>query len=360
MAELLGIGITHYPPLLGAPESYANLLRLVLRSHLIPDEKKNPQAWPTEMRQDWDNEQACAIEHQRRHREALQQVRDIIDDFDPDGIVIFGDDQYENFKQNIIPPFNIYCMDSFLSHPFGMLDALGGGENIWGLPNDYSYNITGDGQLGRQLADLIISRDFPIAYSYEFLNQKHLTHAFANALVFLDWDQKGWSYPIVPISVNCYGTGVVQTRGGMAQLFDTRPEPEKDPYLDTPGPAGPTPRSCFELGETLRSVFDELDGRYVIMASSGWSHAFLTEKHFWLYPDRDFDHQRLQELQQGYHNRWKNLTNDSIEDAGAQEFKNWICLAGAFPGRQATVIDYLDTWIFNSQKCFAVFPDSLP
>ena len=163
MAELLGIGITHYPPLLGKPDSYANLLRLVLNSHLIPDDMKDPHAWPEEMQRDWENERECAAEHQRRHREALQQVRDAIDDFAPDAVVIFGDDQFENFKQNIIPPFNVYCMDSFHSSPFGILEALGGEKNIWELPNDHSYSIPGAGKLGRQLADHIISRDFPIA-----------------------------------------------------------------------------------------------------------------------------------------------------------------------------------------------------
>ena len=298
-----------------------------------------------------------ALEHQRRHKAALAHIRQAIDEFNPDAIIIFGDDQYENFKQNVIPPFNIYCMDSFPSSPFKMLGALGNTTNIWGVDHEHSYKVPGDGQLARTLADRIISRDFPVAYAYEFLNQDSLTHAFANALVFLDWDNKGWDYPIVPISVNCYGAGVIHTRGGMAQLFDTRPESQRDPYLDTPGPAGPTPRSCFQLGQTMRSAFAEMDGRYVIMASSGWSHAFLTEKHHWLYPDREFDRTRLEELSSGDQRHWERLTNQAVEGAGAQEFKNWICLAGVFPERRARVIEYLDTWIFNSQKCFAIFSD---
>ena len=30
-------------------------------------------------------------------------------------------------------------------------------------------------------------------------------------------------------------------------------------------------------------------------------------------------------------------------------------VAGAVPERHAEVVDYLETWIFNSQKCFALF-----
>ena len=45
-----------------------------------------------------------------------------------------------------------------------------------------------------------------------------------------------------------------------------------------------------------------------------------------------------------------------IDDAGDQEFRNWICLAGAMADRRAEIVDYIETYIFNSTKCFAVFP----
>ena len=308
------------------------------------------------MQQQWANELEHAQEHQQRHREAFRVIRETIDEFRPDAVIIFGDDQCENFKEDIIPPFNVYCMDGYESAPFAMLGALGSGASIWNEPTDYMYEVPGDCMLARDLAHGIISLDCPVAYSYRFLNQQTLTHAFANAMVFLDWQKSGWNYPIIPIAVNCYGTGVIHTRGGMAQLFDTRPESERDPFLDTPAPAGPTPRSCFALGRALRSVLEEKEGRYVIMASSGWSHASLTAKHHWLYPDRNFDRQRLSELQASRHNLWENLSNDAVEETGSQELKNWICLAGAFEDRRAETIDYLDTWIFNSQKCFALLP----
>jgi len=140
----------------------------------------------------------------------------------------------------------------------------------------------------------------------------------------------------------------------MAQLFDRRTDDEKDPYIDFPSPAGPTPRSCFDVGRALRGVLEARPERFVVMASSGWSHAFLTAKHHWLYPDREFDRARVDELRAGEQQRWADLGNEAVEAAGCQEFKNWICLAGAFPERRAEVIDYLDTWIFNSQKCFAL------
>ena len=354
MGKILGVGLTHYPPLLGEPDTYANLLRMVQKSHLIDEKMKDPAAWPKEMQDQLANEHEAAREHQARHQAAFAEARRAIDDFQPDAVIIFGDDQYENFKENIIPPFNMYCMDTFPTSPF---DFLKGTPNIWNAPADHSFDVPGAGKLGIALADAIIGKDFPLSYSYKYLNHDTLTHAFANAIVYLDWQQQGWHYPIIPISVNCYGTGVVHTRGAMAQLFDQRTDDEKDPYIDFPGPQGPTPRSCFQLGQKLREVLDNRPERFVVMASSGWSHAFLTAKNNWLWPDQAFDRARFKELQEGNHCHWQNLETAAIEDAGSQEFKNWICLAGVVPERTPEVIDYLDTWIFNSQKGFALFSD---
>ena len=93
------------------------------------------------------------------------------------------------------------------------------------------------------------------------------------------------------------------------------------------------------------------------MASSSWSHAFLTEKNHWLYPDMESDRQRFEELRDGGHKAWRELSLSQIEEAGQNEILNWICLAGAMTELklQVEVIDYVESYIFNSNKCFAVF-----
>jgi hypothetical protein len=352
MGEILGVGVTHYPPLLGKPESYANLMRMILRSPRIPAGMKEPSSWPPAMQEEWAHELERAREHQNRHRAAFARVRQAIDEFGPDAVIIFGDDQYENFKEDVIPPFNLFCMDRFRSLPFMNR------ENIWAAEPTTELTFPGAGRVARLIVNELIEADYPIAYSYKDLHhERGMGHAFANALIYLDWDQKGWEHPVIPISVNCYGRTVISSRGGMAHVFDVRPDSEKDPYIDFPGPSGPTPRSCFALGQKLRQVLDARPERFVVMASSGWSHAFLTEKHTWLYPDRAFDRVRFQELERGQQRRWAELSNDSIYDSGDQEFKNWICLAGVVPERTPEIVDYLETWIFNSEKCFAIFRD---
>ena len=46
-----------------------------------------------------------------------------------------------------------------------------------------------------------------------------------------------------------------------------------------------------------------------------------------------------------------------IEDAGDQELLNWVCLAGAMSelDYRVHIIDYVESYVFNSNKCFAIF-----
>ena len=44
-------------------------------------------------------------------------------------------------------------------------------------------------------------------------------------------------------------------------------------------------------------------------------------------------------------------------DSGQHEFLNWVCLAGAMSelGHKADIVDYVETYVFNSEKCLAIF-----
>ena len=359
MGEILGIGLTHYPPMLSHPDNYAGLLRRVLESPLVPQEMKNPENWPDPMQEEYADEKRQAAEHQERMIEGFRHVRRAIDDFGPDGVIIFGDDQYENFKEDCIPPFCVYLHDRMESQPFAHGSfGFGNASNPWGEPADKTFVHRGDKKLAKAIATGLLEGDFPI--SYAFTNSHHaekhgpttLTHAFLNSLLYLDWDRKGFDYPVVPIQVNAYGKDVVPSRGGLAHL---NPDTKSEPYGDEFGPPAPSSASCVRLGKSLRTILEDLPGKYVVMASSGWSHAFLVAKHHWLYPDIEADREHIEDLRTGRHGRWDQLTNAQLDDAGDQEFRNWICLSGAMEGYKAEIVDYLETYIFNSNKCFAIF-----
>ena len=93
------------------------------------------------------------------------------------------------------------------------------------------------------------------------------------------------------------------------------------------------------------------------MASSSWSHSFLTAKNNYLYPDLPSDRARFEELRDGQIDRWQSLTTPQLEAAGQQELLNWVCLAGAMSelGRRPMWADLAETYIYAAPKAFAIF-----
>ena len=185
---------------------------------------------------------------------------------------------------------------------------------------------------------------FDVAYAYKPHHHPTLAHAFMRTIMFLDYDQRGFDYPVVPFHVNCYGSDLMN-----------RSEVQEPTGPALPAPPAPTPRRCFDLGQAVARILGDTPWRAALIGSSSWSHAFLTKKHYGLYPDVESDRRRLAELQAGRHAEWRDLDLATITDAGQHEFLNWICLAGAMADRQAEVLAYAESWIFNSDKVAAIF-----
>ena len=76
-----------------------------------------------------------------------------------------------------------------------------------------------------------------------------------------------------------------------------------------------------------------------------------------LYPDVDADRALYEALQASDYATWRERPLSAIEDSGQQEVLNWMCLMGAMKelGRRPTETSYVQSYIFNSNKCFAVF-----
>jgi hypothetical protein len=96
--------------------------------------------------------------------------------------------------------------------------------------------------------------------------------------------------------------------------------------------------------------------RACIIGSSSWSHASLTNLHGFLWGDVDSDREHYEQLKAGRYDQWRNLDPDKLRASGQHEMRNWICLAGAMEGREAQILAYAETYIFNSCKCVALFP----
>ena len=347
MAEILGLGLTHYPPLIAPDEDKLIPLKRTLRNNKnLPAEMQNPSNWPEPMRVEYGEDEGyeSSLEHRARLVAGFRRIREELDAFNPDFVVIWGDDQYENFREDIIPPFCVLAYDDFECQPFTTRDGSLR-RNFWGEPAEKKFKYQGHKDGARALVSGMIDRGVDMAYAYQPLHEPGLGHAILNTLLYLDYDRKGFDYPVVPFLVNCYGSRVIRNKGGSVE------------YSPDPDPPGPSPKRCLEVGAAAAQALQESPWRVAVIASSSWSHGFLVEKHHWLWPDVESDRARFEELKAGDYQAWSRISTAQVEDAGQQEMLNWMCLAGAMDtlNYKPEILDYIETYVFNSNKCLAIF-----
>ena len=348
MGQILGAGLTHYPPMITPDEDLAFPLAEALKSNpRVPEKMKDSRNWPEALRREWGDDQGLASAKQHRERlvQGFRKIRAEIDSFNPDFVLIWGDDQYENFREDIIPPFCVLAYDEMECKPFTNHDGSGQ-RNVWGEPADKVFSYRGHPAGARALVSELINSGIDMSYAYKPLHETGgLGHAFLNTLMYLDYDRQGFPYPIVPFAVNCYGSKVIRNRGGA------------DEYEKEDDPPGPSPWRCMEVGAATVRALKGSPWRVAVVASSSWSHAFLTSRNHWLWPDIESDRARFEELRAADYSAWRKVTTPEIEAAGQQEMLNWMCLAGAMEelGRKPEVIDYIETYVHNSDKCLALF-----
>lgn len=348
MGEILGLGMTHYPPLTGRDRDMANILRMVLADPGLPDRYRDPASWPEAMQREYGDDAGAASA--AAHREILlghfRHARKVLDDFRPDVVVIWGDDQHENFTEDVIPPFCVLAYDQ-IEAKHRARDAA---SNVWGETADTVFRIPGHREAGKYLARKLLEQGVDMAYAYRPLHHPGLAHAFLNTILYLDYDRTGFAYPVVAFQVNCYGRRVIAQRGFRSSLANPLTEDQLDP-------PSPSPKRCMEVGAATARAMRESPWRVALIASSSWSHAFLTDKHHQLWPDIEADRRLYEALARGDYETWRNVPLAAIEDSGQQEMLNWYMLAGAMEalGRKPDQCDFLETWSFNSNNCFAVF-----
>jgi Catalytic LigB subunit of aromatic ring-opening dioxygenase len=348
MGEILGLGMTHYPPLIGHDENMADILRAIMKDPGLPERYRDPAGWPEAMRREYgsDGGTTSAAAHRAILLRHFRHARKLLDDFRPDVVVIWGDDQHENFTADIIPPFCVLAYDQIEAR-HRKRDA---GSNVWGESEDTVITMPGHREAGKFLARRLLEQDIDVSYAYTPLHHPGLAHAFLNTIMFLDYDRVGFNYPVVAFQVNCYGRRVIAQRGFRASLAKPLAEAELDP-------PSPSPKRCMEVGAATARAMRESPWRTALIASSSWSHAFLTDKNYQLYPDIVADRRLYEALRRGDYDAWRARPLADIETSGQQEMLNWYMLAGAMEalGRKPDESDFIETWIFNSNKCFAVF-----
>src|SRR5712691_7689571 len=152
MGEILGLGMTHTPPLLNELGDRGRRLKAMMADPLLPERYRDPAQWPEPMRRQWgqDEGETHALQHRDRLVECMQWSRKELDDFNPDLVVIFGDDQYENFKEDCVPAFQINCYDSCVAKPWE--HARPGTANAWHEPAEKEFTYKSDRRAAKHVA----------------------------------------------------------------------------------------------------------------------------------------------------------------------------------------------------------------
>jgi hypothetical protein len=250
-------------------------------------------------------------------------LHDRLHAWNPDVLMIIGDDQAENFQQDNLPPFCIYTGAEVKGYPFQRPAAR---VNLWGAPPDTTYTFRCPKAFARDLRNALIRDGFDLASSSALKGWEWgLAHAHINPLVFLDPEGR---FPLLPFFVNCYGE-------------------EAGPDY----PPRPIPRRCYELGRGIRRFLDTRPERVAVVASSSWSHSFLAHRFQCCAIDLDTDRRYLELLQCGAGSQLAALTPEEIQASGDHELLNWIIVLGIIGDTPAEIVDVRES---HTQLAFRV------
>jgi hypothetical protein len=352
MAEILGLGLTHYPPLCLPDAQMSSLLRWTLEDPSIPAAAKDVANWPAPMRAEWadDHGARAAAVHRKALVAGFERVRAALDAFRPDVVVIWGDDQYENFREDVIPPFAVLAFDDLDLYPWSHAEAssmMKGKTNAWGEDASKHYRLRGRPDIARHLATGLLERDIDVAYAYKPLHHGSVAHAFTNTILYLDYHRKGYDHPTICFPLNCYGRRVVSCRGFLTRM-DAAVEFD---------PPSPSPKRFMQVGAATARVLKESPWRVALIASSSWSHAFLCDATWRLRPDTPADRRLHEALRASDYDAWRATPLEAVEYAGQQELLNWFALVGAMEelGARLEWSEFVETHVLNSNKVFAVY-----
>lgn len=234
------------------------------------------------------------------HR-ALRVLGEKLTQATPDAIVLVGDDQNEQFRDDNMPMFSVYYGSSVT-----MVKRLRPDADEWiqadsaGLP-ETPREFPADSDLALHLIDSLRNDDFDIACSKRLKSPEPLGHAFT---FLYRWLLPDCTIPIVPVAINTFFP-----------------------------PNQPTPRRCYAFGQALRRAIERWGGdkRVAVMASGGLSHTIIEE---------DLDETILDALQHKDGERLGALPQERLT-RGTSELRNWVALGAAAQPLSMKLVDYV-------------------
>jgi len=219
---------------------------------------------------------------------AMRQLgHQMLDDTNPDALIVLGSDHLETFFLSAVPTF-----------------ALIAGERIKAAFAGRSYDLPCH-PMAEGLLDHLVDSGFDMVYSQD----AELGHAFAAPF---EWVREKRDIPVVPVFVNTYL------------------------------PPLPSARRCEALGKAIAGYIEARPERVAIIASGGMSHYPGT----WKYPKPayDFDHWAIAQMEQGNLDTILGLKNRQLDEVGNTELLTWAVLFGAIGAQRGELLTYQPTW----------------
>jgi hypothetical protein len=282
---VVGIGHSHTPQISTNPEEWPNLGKTEQVSPHVPENLDDLL------------QVDCFREKHARVQTAIKQLGQLLRGADLDAILIFGDDQHEQFNDENMPAVAIYHGESVEIHP---RQPRGGNFPTLHLePTASEY--PNSAELANHMISSLTEQEFEITRCSALRAERGIGHAFS----FLY--QRLWpecNVPIVPVMVNTYYP-----------------------------PNQPTPKRCHDLGKAVRSAVESWGNgqRVGVIASGGLSHIVI---------DEPLDQQALDALR-AKDTRGLHALPRELLKGGTSEILNWVALDGAVGPLPMTLIDYI-------------------
>lgn len=298
---VMGVGTSHSPQL---------SIRAIEWNALLKKDETDPRLdYQALLKRAKADIQAELTEEKFRARDeaclnAVKTLGDALRKINPDVVVVFGDDQQEQFHDDNMPTFAIYhgktlpvVKDSGL-RPSGWKDA----ERRGWAETDKEYD-TGH-ELANHLIKSLVDAEFDIARCNKLRPEIGVGHAFSFLYRRI---LPGSKVPMVPIMVNTYYP-----------------------------PNQPTPKRCYSFGQAVRKAIDSwnTDQRVALMASGGLSHVVI---------DEEIDAMTIDGLKNKKPETLWRLPRERLR-GGTSEILNWVALAGAMEDKDLKYFEYVTTY----------------
>jgi len=314
----------------------AQVVSVVCSSH-TPGFMVSPERWevihsgrmkhratplPDELRAKLDAETADVTkQHHASCIAALRRLRDFFHAARPDLVVMFGDDQMENFKGSIMPPFCVFTGKSTFGYPWKLL------KTVFSEEPGPRFDVTCNADVATNLVRAAADKGFDLSWSHEFPDTEWgLPHSMIRMVEKLEI-----RVPVIPVHINAF----------------------EEPTA--------TPRRCFQLGQMMNEVFNEIlppGLRVAIIGSGGLSHEAAGANAGWI--DADHDQWVLRQVRQGDYESLANLSNEDLIRCQDQELRNWLAALPFVNGAKPTYLEYVLSYRSLVGNAFAAwtFPDA--